>query len=105
MALTINENPEAGGGGQKVTADRRLCLDAAGQICEAGTKESVSLYAGEGKQVSRADFEARGGKGGVRIPVVVDVVVEAAEPVKEDEPKPAPKPRRKRKRKTTKKGK
>ena len=91
MALTIYENKEAGG--RMVKVDRRLCLDAAGQICEAGTKESVSLYAGEGKEVSRADFEARGG------------VVEDEPTVAAAEPKPKATPKPKPKRKTKKRGK
>ena len=57
--LNIYENKEAGG--KRVKLDRRCYLTAAGKVVEEGHPEAATLYASEGKEVSRADFAARGG--------------------------------------------
>ena len=111
--ISVYETKEASGA--RVTLDRRVCVDGKGKLCEDGHPNSVSLYGTAGKQVSRADFEARGGK--VNKAPAEDKSTKAEVAVvdvsKPDAPRavPAPKPRRKRKakatpkRKTTKKGK
>ncbi len=93
MALTIYKNKEAGG--RMVKLDRRLWKTAAGDLVEDGHPEAAYLYGSAGKEVQRADFEARGG-------VVED---EPKVDAPKTEPKPKPKAQPKPKRKTTKKGK
>lgn len=92
MALTIYENKESTGATLKI--DRRLYLDAAGNLVEDGDPAAATLFCSGYKPVSRADFEAAGG-----------VVEDEPAAVPEPEPEPEPKPKPKRKRKTTKKGK
>ncbi len=117
MALTIYENKEAGGGGNKVKLDRRLWLTREGDLVEDGHPEAATLYGSPGKEVRRSVFEALGGK--VKDEPQGDGLADesrgrrpaspVASPVapKPEAPavKPTPKPRRKTKRKTKKKGK
>lgn len=60
MALTIYENKEQTGG--KIKVDRRLYENAAGELVEDDDPSAFRLYASAGKEVSREEFEARGGE-------------------------------------------
>ena len=48
--------------GARIKVDRRLYLDAAGELVEADDPTARSLYASAGKEVSRVEFEALGGE-------------------------------------------
>ena len=87
MAITVYENKEASK--SRVKLDRRIYTTGAGKLVEEGHADAAVLYGSAGKEVGRADFEARGG-------VAVVDVTDPENPVLVD-PKPKPKAKRKTK--------